>query len=81
MDDEAILAQLEDAARKLSVRVRYEECGVLGGLCTLHGEQVVIMDRRAEASVRARVLARALREVGTEGLYLSPVVRDLIEQA
>ena len=81
MDDDAVLAQLEEAAERLGIRVRYEECGVPGGLCTVHGERMVIIERRADPSQRARVLARALREVGTEGLYLSPVVRNLIDEA
>jgi hypothetical protein len=81
MDDEEILAQLEGAARRLGVPVRYEDCGVPGGLCTVRGERVIIVERGADARLRARVLARALGEIGTEGLYLSPVVRELIDEA
>lgn len=81
MDDEAVLAQLEDAARKLGVKVRYEDCGVPGGLCTVHGERMVIIERHTDLPQRIRVLSRALREAGVEELYLSPVVRKLIDES
>ena len=81
MDDESLLAQLESVCRALGIKVRYEPCEEApGGLCELRGERLVIVDDALPAARRAAVLAAALAELDTEGLYMPPAVRDLIER-
>ena len=81
MDDESLVAQLESVARALGIKVRYEPCEEApGGLCVLRGERLVIVDNALPAARQAAVLAAALAELDTEGLYMPPAVRDLIER-
>ena len=87
-----MLAQLEDAAAQLGVRVSYEVLAASvghGGLCRVKGEYRVIIDKRATPQERLTTLATALARVhataatansnaGTP-VKLSPKVRELLE--
>ncbi len=81
MKPEAILQELEEAAKALGVSVSYERIltnvGV-GGLCRVRGEYRVIIDKRASTHDRVATLARALARVGASGGSLSPEVRELL---
>ena len=82
MDVQKQLAELEELARSLRVRVCYDAMsGPVqggGGLCKVRGEFRVIIDRRLRPAERLRVLAEALRGFDTEGYFVSPLVRELL---
>ena len=83
MKMEPILSELEACAEKLGVRVSYEalaETAFGGGLCKVKGVYRVIIDKRGTPAERAVTLAKALAQVGTEGVFLSPAARDLVER-
>jgi hypothetical protein len=83
MKMEPILEELEAAAGKLGVKVTYEglaETAFGGGLCKVKGLYRVIIDKRGTPGEKAITLARALAQVGTEGIFLSPAARDLVER-
>lgn len=78
-----VLAELEEAAKQLSVRVTYEAIGGelgAGGLCKVKGHWRVIIDKRATPSERVSVLAPALARFGWAELTLAPPVRELLER-
>ena len=76
-----LLAELEEAAKTLEVRVTYEamsgELGA-GGLCKVKGEWRVIIDKRATPGDRLSILALALSRVPREGVTVSPAVEKLL---
>ena len=83
MKMEPILHELEAAAGKLGVKVTYEalaETAFGGGLCKVKGAFRVIIDKRGTPGEKAITLARALSRVGTEGIFLSPAARELVER-
>jgi hypothetical protein len=83
MKPEAILPELEEAAKSLGVKVSYERIHTnvgVGGLCRVRGEYRVIIDKRTSAHDRVATLARALARVGESGGALSPEVEDLLRQ-
>ncbi len=62
----AMLEALEDAARRLEVRVSYEALAATighGGLCRVRGQYRVIIDKRATTEERAATLAQALGRI------------------
>jgi hypothetical protein len=78
------LRELEAVAEKKGVRVSYEALGGeigAGGLCKVHGEYRVIIDKRASVGERLTVLARALSTFPMDDLYLAPELREVIEKA
>lgn len=83
MKSEAILPELEQAARDLGVKVSYERIHTnvgIGGLCRVRGEYRVIIDKRASTHDRIATLARALARLGAAEDAVSPQVRDLLRQ-
>ena len=65
MDDHGILAQLEELADNLGVKIRYEtlkrDVGLQrGGLCRLKGEYLLFIDSKAATNEKIESLARTL---------------------
>jgi hypothetical protein len=83
VDDARLLVALEDALARLEVTLRVEPMGEesrsVGGIVRLRGVPVVIVSSRASTAERIGVLVRALRELDTSALFLSPAVRARIE--
>lgn len=82
MKPEQITEALEQAAAQVGVRVRYEamtgDSAGAGGLCKIHGEWTVIMDRKAPPSDRAAMLVEALSEFDVDSIYLPPEIRQVL---
>ena len=87
MDESTILDQLEELAERLGVRIRYEaikqdedSINVVGGLCLLRGEYVVIINSKATMQDRIKTLATALKHFELDQIYLRPVLRELLDK-
>ncbi len=82
MKPEQLTEVLETAAGQIGVRVRYETLGPatggMGGLCRIHGDWCVIIDKKATPSERVSILMDALAGLDTEGVYLPPKVREVL---
>ncbi|MFO0579431.1 MAG: hypothetical protein U1A78_35985 [Polyangia bacterium] len=79
-----LLAELEEAAKQLGIRVSYDNlAGELGsgGLCKVRGEWRAILDKRCTPSERVSMLAMVLIRFPLETLTLTRQVQELIEQA
>lgn len=86
MNDDILLEQLEELAERIGIAVRYENMNVedspgSGGLCRLKGEYVLIVHSRATLPEKIRVVTRALRQFDLNGIYLRPVLRELLEES
>lgn len=74
------------AARKLGVEVRAEtfDPGLSdaarprGGLCTIRGRQLILVDSRGSLPDRVATVAAALSRMNLEGIFLPPIVRATI---
>jgi hypothetical protein len=78
-----VLAELEDAAKQVGIRVTYEAIGGelgAGGLCKVKGQWRAIIDKRTTASERASVLAAALARFPLDNISLSEQVRELVSR-
>ena len=86
MDDAGLLVALEQLAEALGIPVRYAELATdelpgRGGLCVLHGERRIIIERSLGDRDKARLLAQGLAQFDLEGVFLLPAVRHLIDAA
>ena len=80
---ESILEELQAAAAKLGIAVIYEVLGETvggGGLCKVKGAYRVIIEKRGTTGEKAVTLAKALAALDTEGVFLTPAARDLVEK-
>ena len=78
-----LLERMEQAATDLGLEVRYENIskpGYPGGLCRVKDTWVVILNKGAPTDEKVETLAAALATRDTEGVFLPPDVRDLVEQ-
>ena len=87
MDENMIIDYLEELIERFGIRLRYEPIdtdeeltNVVGGLCLLKGEHVVIINSRAPAKDRIKALAIAVKHFDLDQLYIRPVLRELLDK-
>jgi hypothetical protein len=86
MRDEMLLAALETLAEQVRIPVAYatlatDELPGRGGLCVLHGERRIIIERTLSTREKVRLLATGLAQFDFEDIFLLPAVRQAIEVA
>jgi hypothetical protein len=87
MDENTIIEHLEELLQGFGVQIRNEPIKqdedlvkVVGGLCLLKGEYVVIINSTAIAADRIKTLATALKHFDLDQIYLRPVLRELLDE-
>jgi hypothetical protein len=87
MDEYAIINQLEELAEGFGIRIRCEPIKqeedlvrVVGGLCLLRGEYVLIIDSNAAIRDKIKTLAEAVSHFDLDQIYIKPALRELIEK-
>ena len=87
MDQDAIIDQLEELAERFGIQIRYEPIKqdedlvrVVGGLCLLRGEYVLIIDSKAAIGDKIRTFAEALRHFDLDQIYIKPALRELLDK-
>lgn len=81
MRKQDILAELEEAAKKLGYRVRYEKGSFIGGDCRVRQDRILVINKFLPIEGRIATIARALGRIGVEGVFLTPQARQAIEDA
>jgi len=87
MDENTILDQLEELIKRFGVQIRHEairqdedSVHVMGGLCLLRGEYVLIINSKATISDKIWTLGIALKQFDHDQIYIRPVLRELLER-
>ena len=74
MPPEQVLASLVELAKRVGIRVRFDEVQTTssskGGLCIVRGEPLVVLDVHATPVEQAEILAAALQRFGVWPMYL-----------
>ncbi|HLX38403.1 MAG TPA: hypothetical protein VKR29_11400 [Candidatus Binataceae bacterium] len=82
---ERVLDELIEAAERVGLRVRRErimrEVGyrARGGVCRLHNDDMVIIDRDQAPHEQLEIVAEALKGRDLEAVYLSPEARKILQ--
>lgn len=79
MKHEELVQELHEVAQLLGVSIRYEKGDFEGGYCILKEQKILLVNKRLMPNRKAAVLAIALQDIGTEGIFLKPAVRAFIE--
>lgn len=74
-----MIQELQDVARQLGITVRFDQGNFEGGYCILKAQRLLLLNKRLLPVRKAAVLARALREIGLDNVFLKPAVRAYIE--
>jgi hypothetical protein len=87
MDENTILDQFEELIERFGVQIRHEairqdedSVHVIGGLCLLRGEYVLIINSKATISDKIWTLGIALKQFDHDQIYIRPVLRELLER-
>jgi hypothetical protein len=86
MDENTIIDQLEELIKSFGVQIRHEAIKqdedlvkMVGGLCLLRGEYVLIINSKATIEDKIRALGMALKHFDHEKIYMLPVLRELLD--
>jgi hypothetical protein len=84
MNEDVLLNQLEELAGKLEILVRdeninIEESSSNGGLCRVEGGYILILNSKATVKEKIQVMIEALNQFDLSGIYIKPVIRELLE--
>ena len=84
MENELLLSQLEDLAKKLGITIRHfkfirDESSGEGGLCRIRGEYVLFVDSQATTKEKIWVTIEALKQFDLSDIQVTPAIRDLLE--
>jgi hypothetical protein len=77
---EEVLDELKALANELGASVRFEKGDFKGGYCLLKDSKVIVINKLANLQRKVMILSAALKELGIESIYLSPKLREIIEE-
>jgi N-dimethylarginine dimethylaminohydrolase len=75
-----LINELKEIANKLGINVRFEKGDFKGGYCVVKENKIIIINKFASNQKKAAILATALKELGIEELYLTPRIREIINE-
>lgn len=77
---EELLQELKSIADQLGASVRFEKGDFKGGYCIVHEKKVIVINKMTNLQRKVMILSSALKELGVEGIYLSPRIREVIDE-
>jgi len=87
MDENTIIEELEELTKTFGVQIRHEAIKqdedlvkVVGGLCLLRGQYVLIINSKATMMETISTLATALKHFDLDHIYLRPVFREILDK-
>jgi len=87
VDESTIIDQLEELIERFGVQIRHEaikqdedSAKVVGGLCVLRGEYVLIINSKATIKDKMVTLGMVLKQFNHDQIYMRPVLRELLDR-
>jgi hypothetical protein len=77
---EEVLQELKSIADQLGATVRFEKGDFKGGYCIIHDKKVIVINKMTNLQRKVMILSSALKELGIDEIYLTPRVREVIEE-
>jgi len=77
---EEIIQELKALASQLGAEVRFEKGDFKGGYCILKESKVIVINKLANLQRKVVILSMALKELGIDQLYLTPRMREIIDE-
>jgi hypothetical protein len=77
---EEFIQELKVLAVQLGAEVRFEKGDFKGGYCILKESKVIVINKMANLQRKAIILSMALKELGIDEIYLTPKLRELINE-
>ncbi|MGA8265023.1 MAG: hypothetical protein WB779_11320 [Ignavibacteriaceae bacterium] len=77
---EEIIQDLKALAAQLGAEVRFEKGDFKGGYCLLKENKVIVINKMANLQRKVMILSMALKELGIDEMYLTPRMREIIDE-
>ncbi len=77
---ESIVEELKAVAAQLGAEVRFEKGDFKGGYCILNDSKVIVINKMTNLQRKVITLSMALKELGVDGIYVTPRLREIIEE-
>ncbi|MDR3610795.1 MAG: hypothetical protein P4L27_09545 [Ignavibacteriaceae bacterium] len=77
---EEFILELKALAVQLGAEVRFEKGDFKGGYCILKESKVIVINKMANLQRKAMILSIALKELGIDEVFLTPRLRELINE-
>ena len=77
---EEFIQELKALAVQLGAEVRFEKGDFKGGYCLLKESKVIVINKMANLQRKAIILSMALKELGIDEIFLTPRLRELINE-
>ncbi len=80
---DSILQSLIELAEKLSVKVIFknlqdEEFIIRGGMCSVKGETLILIDSRSSFEEQIKIFCRELKKFNLDNIFISPLLRKIL---
>ena len=75
-----ILHELEDVVQRLGYTMRYEKGNFEGGYCLVKESKLFVINSRYEVERRISIIARNLKELGVDEIFVKPGIREIIDK-
>lgn len=85
MDDKSLLSQLEELAKRLGMKVRYEPFKLegpahAGAFCRINGEDVIFINKKATPREKIHILIDAVKRCDLSEVYILPSLREILDK-
>jgi hypothetical protein len=77
---EEFIQELKALSVQLGAEVRFEKGDFKGGYCILKESKVIVINKMANLQRKAMILSMALKELGVDQIYITPRIRELIDE-
>ena len=77
---EEIIQDLKNLALQMGAEVRFEKGDFKGGYCILKDSKVIVVNKMANLQRKVMILSMALKELGIDKIYLTPKLREIIDE-
>ena len=77
---EILMEDLKSLATQMGATVRFERGDFKGGYCILKESKVIVINKLSNLQRKVMTLAAALNELGIDKVFLTPKLRELIEE-
>ncbi len=80
MKNHTLLEELETLCNEAGYTIRKEKGTFRGDYCVMEGERLIMMNKTKPVERQLGILARVLRGVELDDIYMKPVVRKRIAE-
>lgn len=78
MKSDTLNTHLEEICERAGYTIRREQGSFRGDSCLMQGDRLIVINKRRPVDTQNMILAKILRDVEIEDLYIKPAVRKEI---